>query len=72
MSEQQNNNPAHQDIKDMFETLSRNSQNLPPDKLYIHVTSKEVYDKQCEFYGENMGWDKNKVEIIIGYPKFDE
>jgi len=29
------------------------------------------YDYLFEKYGEGCGWDKDKVIVIRGYPKFD-
>jgi hypothetical protein len=48
-------------IKDMFETLKNQS---IPQKMYFHL-GPEAYKDMAERFGENLGFDPNKVEIII-------
>lgn len=54
-------------IKDCVNHLNNT---VLPEKFTL-VYSESAYDDAIKLYGENCGWDKNKVTVIRGYPKFD-
>lgn len=67
----ENNNPTLQNIKDIFDMLSKNgNEGTVGNKKYI-VYSEAEYDYLFKKYGEGCGWDKDKVVVIRGYPKFE-
>jgi len=52
-----------------LETLRK--KNKPNEDKMTLVYSESVYDHLEKMYGENCGFDKNKVIVLRGYPKFD-
>lgn len=65
----ENNNPTLQDFKDMIASLEKRQEEMADKKCIVY--SEAMYDyleKEC---GDNCGWDRNKVIVLRGYPKFN-
>jgi len=61
--------PTLQDYIDMMASLEKKREETE-DKICIVYTESQ-YDYLQKELGENCGWDKDKVIVLRGYPKFD-
>lgn len=57
-------------LKETFDTLERNGRDNSIRKVDIFVSQHE-YDMLSPSRGSSLGYDLTKVNLIIGYPKFD-
>lgn len=65
----ESNQPTIDDFKDMISSLEKRNKELEGKKFLIY--SEAAYDYLEKEHGDNCGWDRNKVIVLRGYPKFD-